>query len=171
MNFVLYAQEQAYGTLEKCETCNTSSYLGTYKYVKFKSRVSKKGEINNWIPINTDDYYYNNTIVFETNKFKWSPGTSHAIIVENPIYTVDKYRLENRGNPYFEKSRFWRSELSYYSKILDNYNDYTYLISIRKTHINDGDGEYISGDYFLEIYDDKLILADGKKFYLLEKIN
>ena len=56
MNFVLYAQEQAYGTLQKCETCNTNSYLGTYKYVKFKSSVSKKGEINNWIPINTDDY-------------------------------------------------------------------------------------------------------------------
>lgn len=172
MNFVLYAQEQAYGTLAKCNTCSVVPYLGTYKYVGCKPRFPKREGVNDWISVQSNDYYHGKTIVLETDKAIWnSSGTSEGIIIEQPIYTIDKYRLENRGEPYFEGNRFWRNELSYYSGILDSYDDFTYLLAIRKTHINDGVVEYISGDYFLEIYGNKLILSGKENFYLLERVN
>lgn len=172
INFGLYAQEQAYGTLAECETCSIEPYLGVYKYVSFKPRFPKREGITNWISVKSDDYYYKKTILIRTDKMVWnSSKTSQGITIGQPTYTIDKYRLENRGEPYFEGNRFWRNKLSYYNSILNDYDDFSYLLSIRKTHINDGNGEYLSGDYFLEIFGDKLINSGKDNFYLLEKVD
>ncbi len=165
-----YSQEQSYGTLALCNSCNPDLYLGTYEYVGYKSNNTEDRSLNNWIPLGVEDFYYGKTIIFETNRFIWGYGSTNSIIIEGPIYTVDKYRLENRGEPYFENSRYWRNQLSYYSGLFDHYEDYTYLISIRDTHQNNS-GEYTAGDYFLEIRDENLIQSSGDKFYLLKKIN
>jgi hypothetical protein len=169
-SILTYSQEQSYGTLGLCDTCNPISYLGTYEYVGYKGSNPEDRNLGNWKPLGVEDFYYGKTIIFETSRFIWGSGSINPIIIEDPIYTIDKYRLENRGEPYFENSRYWRNQLSYYSSLFDHYEDYTYLISIRDTHINNG-GEYTAGDYFLEVRGENLVQSSGDKFYLLKKID
>lgn len=157
----LTAQEQQYGTLAKCNECNVQPYLGQYKYVAYIPYDHSDNQ--QWIPINQNDRNFTKRVVFLEQVF-----SGFGLTVPNPIYSIDKYRLVNKEG-YVETNRVMRMYLSYYHSILDNYGDYTYMISVRRTVISGTIYKY--ADYFYEIYGEKLISGEGDNFYLLEKIN
>jgi len=150
-----------YATIITCDTCDVSPYLGEYRYVSYSKIDTPKVYMRtNWISFNNDD-----RIILNKDKFQYGDHT----FIEKPMYSIDYYRIDKRGEPYFDSNKFHR-HLSFYDKFYDSYGDYVYFMSVR-----DPNEETIDNRprYFFEIHanGEKIEKVSNKMYFLLEKIN
>ena len=149
-----------YATIMTCDTCDVSAYLGEYKYVSYsKINTPKTYMRTDWIPFEKKD-----KIVLNKDVFKYGDH----ILIEKPTYSIDYYKIDKRGEPYFDNNKFHR-KLSFFDKFYDSYGDYVYFMSVR-----DPNEETIDNRprYFFEIHSngEKIKKVSNETYFLLEKI-